>query len=79
MSEPDQIQKSLRVVRGNPSDAELATVIAVITAAIADSEAAKARAPKNFRSTWGRNNAILRGGLTPGFGQWTASSRPGLD
>ena len=79
MSEQEEIQQQLKLVRGNPTDAELATVIAVLTAAIADAEAAKAKAPKNFRSTWGRNTAILRGSLTPGFGQWSASSRPGLD
>ncbi|MEN9706891.1 MAG: hypothetical protein RIS31_457 [Actinomycetota bacterium] len=79
MSEQAEIQAALKVVRGNPSDAELATVIAVLNAAINDVEAAKARAPKKYRSSWGRNTAILRGNLTPGFGQWSASSRPGLD
>jgi len=79
MSEQDEVQQALKVVRGNPTDAELATVIAVLNAAINDAEAAKARAPKHFRSSWGRNNAILRGSLNPGFGQWSASTRPGLD
>jgi hypothetical protein len=79
MSEQAEVQAALKVVRGNPTDAELATVIAVLNAAINDAEAARARAPKQFRSSWGRNNAILRGSLTPGFGQWSASTRPGLD
>ena len=79
MSEQEEVQQALKVVRGNPTDAELATVIAVLNAAINDAEAAKARAPKAFRSTWGRNTATLRGSLTPGFGQWSASTRPGLD
>jgi len=79
MSEQEEILQALNVVRGNPTDAELATVIAVLNAAINDAEAAKSKAPKNFRSTWGRNTAILRGSLTTGFGQWSASSRPGLD
>jgi len=79
MSEELELQKSLRVVRGNPTDAELATVIAVVSAAIAEAEAAAAKAPKHYRSTWGRNSTILRSGLTPGFGQWTASTRPGFD
>ncbi len=79
MSEQEELQQALRVVRGNPTEAELATVIAVLNAAINDAEAAEARAPKRFRSTWGRNTAILRGSLAPGFGQWSASSRPGLD
>jgi len=79
MSEQAEVQKALSVVRGNPTDAELAMVIAVLNAAINDAEAAKARAPKQYRSTWGRNTAILRGSLTTGFGQWSASTRPGLE
>ena len=79
MSEQEEVQQALNVVRGNPTDAELATVIAVLNAAIKDAEAAKAKAPKLFKSSWGRNNAILRGNVTPGFGQWSASTRPGLD
>jgi hypothetical protein len=79
MTNDSELQSVLEVVRGNPTDAELATVIAVLNATIAEVEAAKARAPKKFRSTWGRNSAVLRGGVVPGFGQWSASSRPGLD
>jgi hypothetical protein len=79
MSEQEEVQQALSVVRGNPTDAELAMVIAVLNAAINDAEAAKARAPKQYRSTWGRNTAILRGSLNTGFGQWSASTRPGLD
>lgn len=79
MSEQEEVQQALSVVRGNPTDAELAMVIAVLNSAINDAEAAKARAPKKYRSTWGRNTAILRGSLTTGFGQWSASTRPGLD
>jgi hypothetical protein len=79
MTEQNELQDVLRVVRGNPTDAELATVIAVLNATIAEVEAAKARAPKRFRSTWGRNSATLRGGVVPGFGQWSASGRPGLE
>lgn len=79
MSNQEEVQEALKVVRGNPTDAELATVIAILNAAINDAEAAKARAPKTYRSTWGRNSAMLRGSVVSGFGQWSASSRPGLD
>jgi hypothetical protein len=79
MSDQEEVQEALSVVRGNPTDGELAMVIAVLNSAINDAESAKARAPKQYRSTWGRNTAILRGSLTPGFGQWSASTRPGLD
>jgi hypothetical protein len=79
MSSQEEVQAELKIVRGNPTDEELATVIAILNAAINDAEAAKARAPKSFKSSWGRNAAMLRGNLVPGFGQWSASSRPGLD
>jgi thioredoxin-like negative regulator of GroEL len=79
MSSQEEVQAAIKVVRGNPDDAELATVIAVLNAAINDAEAAKARAPKLYRSSWGKNSSMLRGNLVPGFGQWSASSRPGLD
>jgi thioredoxin-like negative regulator of GroEL len=79
MTDQNEVQSAIRVVRGSPTDAEIATVIAVLNAAMNDAESAKARAPKLYRSTWGRNSAILRGSLQPGFGQWSASSRPGLD
>jgi thioredoxin-like negative regulator of GroEL len=79
MTDQNEVQSAIRVVRGNPTDTEIATVIAVLNAAMNDAESAKARAPKLYRSTWGRNSAILRGSLQPGFGQWSASSRPGLD
>ncbi|MEY4276580.1 MAG: hypothetical protein RIS26_1043 [Actinomycetota bacterium] len=79
MSNQEEVQAALKIVRGNPTDEELATVIAVLNAAINDAEAAKAKAPKTFKSSWGRNASMLRGNLVPGFGQWSASSRPGLD
>ena len=41
MSEQEELQQALRVVRGNPTEAELATVIAVLNAAINDAEAAR--------------------------------------
>jgi len=79
MTEQNEVQAEIHLVRGAPTDSELATVIAVLNAAMNETQAAKARAPKLYRSTWGRNSAILRTSLQPGFGQWSASSRPGLD
>ncbi|MEU4251861.1 acyl-CoA carboxylase subunit epsilon [Amycolatopsis sp. NPDC026612] len=63
----------LRVVRGNPSDAELAALTAVVAAA----SAAKApEKPKPRTSWWGDHAASLRKPLHPGEGAWRASGLP---
>jgi hypothetical protein len=73
----NDFQDSLRVVGGNPTAEELAAVIAIIEAAAAE-ESSTATKPAP-RSTWNRNNVQLRGGINPGFGQWNASFRDGLN
>ena len=54
-------------------------MIALIEAASAE----EARAAENVRaqqkSTWNRSSVNLRGGITPGFGQWKATFRDGLN
>ncbi|MEU4520976.1 acyl-CoA carboxylase subunit epsilon [Amycolatopsis sp. NPDC024027] len=63
----------LRVVHGNPSDAELAALTAVVAAA----SAAKApEKPKPRSSWWGDHAASLRRPLRPGEGAWRASGLP---
>ncbi|WP_103341028.1 acyl-CoA carboxylase subunit epsilon [Amycolatopsis sp. CA-126428] len=63
----------LRVVHGNPSDAELAALTAVVAAA----SAAKApEKPKPRSSWWGDHAASLRRPLHPGEGAWRASGLP---
>ena len=78
MSE-SEFRDQVQVVRGNPTAADLATVIALIEAASAE----EARAAENVRaqqkSTWNRSSVNLRGGITPGFGQWKATFRDGLN
>ncbi|SFB34141.1 Acyl-CoA carboxylase epsilon subunit [Amycolatopsis marina] len=64
----------LRVVRGNPDDAELAAVTAVVAAA-ASGEASAPDAPR--RSRWSDPAARLRTPLRPGPGAWRASALPG--
>ena len=69
----------LKVVRGNPTATELAAAIAVVELAVAEA-AAQARGQRAApKSTWNRNSVNLRGGITPGFGQWKTTFRDGLN
>ncbi len=75
----EDLQHLLRVEGGSPTPEELAAVVAVLTAAVAEANEQAAKATSQPKSSWNRSDSMLRGGLTPGFGQWTASTRPGLD
>ena len=75
----EDLQHPLKVEGGNPTPEELAAVVAVLTAAVAEANEQAAKAVRQPSSTWNRGSNMLRGGLNPGFGQWTASTRPGLD
>ncbi len=75
----DELQAAMRVVRGAPSAEELAVVIALLQAAHTEELALGHRVVAQPKSTWVRNDRVLRSSLSPGFGQWTASYRPGLD
>jgi hypothetical protein len=57
----------LRVVRGNPTPAELAALIAVVA-----SRGGAEHAPAAVRSLWAR--PVLRTSLPHGRGAWRASS-----
>jgi hypothetical protein len=61
----------LRVVRGSPSDEELAALVAVLTAA-AGPDAIRP-VP---RSNWSDRSALLRRPLRPGPTAWRASALP---
>ncbi|MGW4483630.1 acyl-CoA carboxylase subunit epsilon [Amycolatopsis sp. NPDC004368] len=64
----------LRVVRGNPDDAELAALTAVVAAVAASSGSAPA-APR--RTSWWTDRATRLGTLPqPGDGAWRASALP---
>lgn len=63
----------LRVVRGNPSDAELAALTAVVAAASAARAPGK---PKPRTSWWGDHATSLRRPHHPGEGAWRASGLP---
>jgi hypothetical protein len=61
----------LRIVRGEPSDAELAALLAVLAAGSGAPAAAAPEAP----SAWRDRAALLRKPLHPGPGAWRASAR----
>ncbi|MFF0146878.1 acyl-CoA carboxylase epsilon subunit-like protein [Amycolatopsis sulphurea] len=63
----------LRVIRGNPDDAELAALTAVVAAAAT----ATTPAPKRRRTSWWNDRQrSTRAPLTPGEGAWRASALP---
>jgi len=66
----------LRVVRGEPSDEELAAVTVVLLGAAAAS-AARAPQPEPRRSAWADRSRLVRRPLYPGPGAWrTSAKRP---
>ncbi|RSM54254.1 acetyl-CoA carboxylase biotin carboxyl carrier protein subunit [Amycolatopsis sp. WAC 01375] len=63
----------LKVVRGNPDDAELAALTAVVAAAAG----ARAPEPAPKRDSWWADKAsLVRAPLAPGEGAWRASALP---
>jgi len=76
MHTPDEAEfnESIEVVAGNPTPAELAAVIAVLQEASKQQQSAS----KPQRSTWSKNEQILRTGLVAGNGQWGSAYRQGL-
>lgn len=71
VSTDDQSEPLLRVVSGSPTDEELATVIALVTAR----RAAVAQGPPTW-SLWARKSRQVRPSQRPGFGAWRASMMP---
>ncbi|MGQ0574917.1 MAG: acyl-CoA carboxylase epsilon subunit [Pseudonocardia sp.] len=66
---PEQRRALFRVVRGEPSDAEVAALTVVLAAAGGDPGAMP-------RSAWGDPAAVVRGPLAVGPGAWAAAYRP---
>jgi hypothetical protein len=69
----DEKRPFLRVLRGNPDDAELAA-LTVVLAAAASAPAAPPR--RERRSKWADRARLLRTPLHPGEGAWRASGFP---
>ena len=66
----------LYVVRGEPTDAELAAVVTVLAARTA---AASARVPtpaRAVRSSWSDRSRLMRESMSPGPGAWRRSALP---
>ncbi|MCX6496433.1 MAG: acyl-CoA carboxylase subunit epsilon [Rhodoluna sp.] len=76
---PEPIGDVLKVISGNPSPEELAAVVAILEAAHAQQVTEGKKQVKKPASSWNRNTSIFRNDLTPGFGQWRAQYRPGLE
>ena len=75
----ESIQEGLQVISGNPTEAELAAVIAILQASHQEQVSAAKSQVKRSASSWNRNTAQFRNDLRPGVGQWRAQFRPGLD
>ena len=76
---PEPIGEAIKVIAGNPSPEELAAVVAILEAAHAEQITEGKEMVKKPASSWNRNTSIFRNDLSPGFGQWRAQYRPGLD
>jgi hypothetical protein len=75
----EKLSEGIKLVCGNPTAEELAAAIAVVEAMLDEEHAAAAAGRQQPKSTWNRSSVNLRGGITPGFGQWKASFRDGLN
>ena len=62
----------LRIVKGDPSDEEVAALVAVVTALGSAAEPE----PKPQRSAWSDRRALVREALPHGHGAWRASGLP---
>jgi hypothetical protein len=76
---PEPIAELMKVISGNPSAEELAIVIATLEAAHLEQVTSVKRQIRKPASSWNRNSSVFRNDLQPGFGQWRAQYRPGLD
>ena len=63
----------LRVVKGNPSDEEIAALVAVLQASAAAADSAPRGQPV---SEWSAPHRLLGTMVAPGPGAWRASSLP---
>jgi hypothetical protein len=76
MNRPDdsEFAEAIEVVSGNPTPDELAAVVAVLI------EASKQQSTSKLsqRSTWAKNDSILRAGIVVGNGQWGSKYKQGL-
>ena len=79
MIKPEPIAESIKVVAGNPTEKELAALVAILEQAHAEQVIEGKRQVRKPVSSWNRNGNKFRTHIVPGFGQWRAHYRPGLD
>ena len=72
MADNENSQPLLRVVSGDPTPAELAIIVALVSAR---ASAGKPSEPKRL-SLWASKGRQTRPSLGAGFGSWRASSMP---
>jgi len=74
---PDEAQE-VTVVRGEPTDAELAAVVVVLAARLgaAAARASQAALAAGSRSAWSMRSRLVRESLSPGPGAWKRSALP---
>ena len=79
-SQPDPAAVILSVVRGNPTDTELAALVTVLAtragAAAATSSAGQPTPARAPRSGWSDRSRLLRGNFSPGADAWRRSALP---
>lgn len=69
---PSDQQPTIRFVSGNPTDEEIAAVVAVITAQSASAQSQEADPP---RSGWAAYWRTVKAPIQPGPGNWQAAVR----
>ena len=73
----DDTRPLLRVVRGEPTDEELAALVAVVASRQAASAALARRGEARRRSPWADPARAVRRPLPPGPDAWRRSALPG--
>jgi Acyl-CoA carboxylase epsilon subunit len=67
----------LRVVRGDPSDEEIAALVAALAVAAATRDGAGAQEPRTaVRNTWNEKSRLMRQPVHPSAGGWRRSGLP---
>jgi Acyl-CoA carboxylase epsilon subunit len=72
--EPGSVRPVLRVVRGEPTDTEVAALVVALVAATERAGAAPTQVPA--RSLWRNRSRNIRPAVSPSPGAWRASGLP---
>ena len=79
MINPEPISETIKVLAGSPTPEELAAVVAILEAAHSEQVTEGKKKINKPASSWNKNTSMFRHDLSPGYGQWRAQYRPGLD